>query len=53
VTNLSCLSNCTPGTIGPDSNFGDDVVAATSTNNGSAWALRTIYRATGEPTELY
>ncbi|MCI4324232.1 MAG: glycoside hydrolase, partial [Thermoplasmata archaeon] len=39
VTNRSCLSNCTPGTIGPDSNFGDDVVAATSTNNGSAWAL--------------
>ncbi|MCI4324073.1 MAG: hypothetical protein L3K03_08730, partial [Thermoplasmata archaeon] len=52
-TNRTCLANCTSATLGPMSNFGDDVVAATSTDNGSTWALHTIYHATGEPTQTY
>ncbi|MCI4323016.1 MAG: hypothetical protein L3K03_03190 [Thermoplasmata archaeon] len=49
VTNRSCLANCS--VIQWYSSFGDDVVAATSANNGSSWALRTIFRATGEPVQ--
>ncbi|MCI4319061.1 MAG: glycoside hydrolase [Thermoplasmata archaeon] len=52
-TNRSCLANCSVGTIGPLSNFGDDVVVATSTTNNSSWALHTIYHATGEPTQSF
>ena len=54
VTNRSCIANCTAGTIGPYSNFGDDVVVATSTTNGSStgWTLNTVYHATGEPVEI-
>jgi hypothetical protein len=47
VTNRSCIATCVP--IGPGSNFGDDVVAATSSNNGTSWNVATIFRATGEP----
>ncbi|MCI4323667.1 MAG: hypothetical protein L3K03_06585, partial [Thermoplasmata archaeon] len=49
VTNRSCLEFCS--LIGATSQFGDDVVVATSLDNGSAWTLHTIFRGTGEPSQ--
>ncbi|MCI4322701.1 MAG: hypothetical protein L3K03_01535, partial [Thermoplasmata archaeon] len=48
VTNRTCLANCSPT---PEwfSEFCDDVVVATSTDNGSSWTLSTVFRGTGEP----
>lgn len=49
VTNRSCIWNCSP--LGPTSQFGDDVVVATSSTNGSTWTTHTVFHATGEPSE--
>lgn len=49
VTNRTCISNCSP--VGAGSQFGDDVVVATSADNGSTWSLHTVFNATGEPSE--
>ena len=51
VTNRTCLAFCGPPVW--FSEFGDDVVVATSASNGSSWNLSTVFHATGEPAESY
>jgi YVTN family beta-propeller protein len=58
LTNRTCLANCTPGFSGYlgshfFSTFGEDVVVATSGNNGTSWSLHTVFQGAGEPTQVW
>jgi Divergent InlB B-repeat domain len=46
VTDRTCLANCS--SAGTNIVYGDDIVVATSTNNGTTWARSTVRHAAGE-----